>query len=46
MQRRFGDDFLYRAVVARTLLAALPREEVIYFQTHVDDRARPLNGGN
>jgi hypothetical protein len=41
---QFGDDFLYRAVVAKFMLAALSPEEAIYFQTYVDDRARRLRG--
>jgi hypothetical protein len=41
---RFGDDFLYRAVVVQSLLAALCPEEAIYFQTYVDDQARRMNG--
>ncbi len=41
---RFGDDYLYRAVVARSLLAALCPEEAIYFQTHVDAQKRRLSG--
>jgi hypothetical protein len=41
----FGDDFLYRAAVARRMLAALTPEEAIYFRTDVDDRKRPLHGG-
>jgi hypothetical protein len=40
----FGDDYLLRAVTARTLLAALPPEEVVYPTTSVDDKGRPLNG--
>jgi hypothetical protein len=41
---QFGDDFLYRAVVAKFMLAALSPEEAIYFQTYVDDQARRLSG--
>jgi hypothetical protein len=40
----FGDDYLLRAVTARTLLAALPPEEVVYPTTSVDDQGRPLHG--
>lgn len=40
----FGDDDLTRAKVALGGLAALPREEAVYFRAGIDKEGAPLNG--
>lgn len=39
-----GEDYLLRAVIARTLLAALPPEEAVYPTALVDGTGQALNG--
>ncbi len=40
----FGGNHLLRAETARHMLAALPREEAMYFECTTDDRGEPLRG--
>jgi len=40
----FGDDYLYRALVALTGLAALETVEATYLTCNTDDSGRPLDG--
>ena len=41
---RFGTDYLYRAFIAQTLLAANLPEDAVYPETGVDTNGAPLNG--
>ena len=42
----FGDDYLYRAHVALTGLAALEPAEAVYLACNTDSNGRPLSGAN
>jgi hypothetical protein len=42
----FGDDYLYRALIALTGLAALEPAEAVYITGSIDSDGRPLNGAN
>jgi hypothetical protein len=42
----FGDDYLYRAVIALTALAALEVAEATYLMCSVDAEGQPLDGRN
>ena len=42
----FGDDYLYRAVVALGGLAALEPAEAVYMTCNADGEGRPLSGAN
>lgn len=42
----FGDDYLYRALIALTGLAALEPAEATYLGCNIDDAGKPLDGRN
>src|SRR5262249_32654070 len=42
----FGDDFVYRAVVALTGLGALEPAEAVYVPCNIDSSGRPLSGAH
>ena len=42
----FGEDYLYRALIALTGLAALEPAEAVYMTCNVDSEGKPLNGAN
>lgn len=42
----FGEDYLYRALIALTGLAALEPAEAVYMTCNVDSEGKPLSGAN
>jgi hypothetical protein len=42
----YGDDYLFRAVIAARALAALSADEAVYLTTSTDAEGKPLNGAH